>query len=130
MKRSTPVPSSRSIISLALTLASGTTQANETTSYGVFAQSDWNITDALTLTVGARYTYEEKDACNVGVPDGAFAILAPYDVEMSDSWSAFTPKVALNYAISDALSAYATVSTGFKSGGYQGMAPTAAVAFL
>lgn len=109
---------------LPLPLASGADQTNETNSYGVFAQSDWNITPSLTLTLGARYTYEEKDASNVGTPDGAFAVLAPYDVQMSDSWNAFTPKVAINYAVNDALSAYATVSTGFKSGGYQGLAPT------
>lgn len=103
-------------------------QSNETDSYGVFAQAIWTVTERLDLTLGARYTYEEKEASNIGSPDGAFAILEPYDVTMSDSWSAFTPKVAVNYVVSDALSAYATVSTGFKSGGYQGLAPTAVAA--
>jgi len=103
-------------------------QSNETDSYGVFAQATWTMTDRLDLTVGARYTYEEKDASNVGSPDGAFAILQPYDVEMSENWDAFTPKAALNYALSDELTAYATVSTGFKSGGFQGLAPTAVAA--
>jgi iron complex outermembrane receptor protein len=99
-------------------------QTNETDSYGVFAQAIWSITERLDLTLGARYTYEEKSATNVGTPDGAFAILEPYDVSMDDDWDAFTPKIALNYAISDEISVYATVSTGFKSGGYQGLAPT------
>ena len=103
-------------------------QTNETDSYGVFAQAIWNITDRLDLTLGARYTYEEKSATNLGSPDGAFAILEPYNVSMEDDWSAFTPKIAVNYAISDAISAYATVSTGFKSGGYQGLAPTGVAA--
>lgn len=103
-------------------------QTNETNSYGVFTQAIWSVNERLDLTLGARYTYEEKDASNVGTPDGAFSILEAYDVTMSDSWSAFTPKVAVNYAISDMLSAYATVSTGFKSGGYQGLAPTAVAA--
>ena len=99
-------------------------QSNETDSYGVFAQAIWTVTDRLDLTLGARYTYEEKKATNVGTADGGFVILEPYDVNMDDDWDAFTPKIALNYAISDELSAYATVSTGFKSGGYQGLAPT------
>lgn len=103
-------------------------QSNETDSYGVFAQAIWSITGRLDLTLGARYTYEEKSATNVGSPDFAFAVLEPYDVTMDDNWDAFTPKVALNYMISDELSAYATVSTGFKSGGYQGLAPTAVAA--
>jgi iron complex outermembrane receptor protein len=103
-------------------------QHNETDSYGVFGQAVWSITDRLDLTVGARYTYESKDASNVGTPDGAFVILQPYDVKMSDSWDAFTPMVALDYKLNDSLSTYATISTGFKSGGYQGVAPTAIAA--
>ena len=99
-------------------------QGNETDSYGIFAQASWNISERLDLTLGARYTYEEKSASNVGSPDGAFSILEAYDVNMNKSWNAFTPKVALNYAVSDDVSAYATVSTGFKSGGYQGLAST------
>jgi iron complex outermembrane receptor protein len=103
-------------------------QSNQTDSYGVFAQAAWSMTDRLKLTLGGRYTYETKDTSNVGTPDGAFTILQPYDVKMSESWDAFTPMVALNYELSDALSTYATVSTGFKSGGFQGVAPTAVAA--
>jgi iron complex outermembrane receptor protein len=103
-------------------------QTNETNSYGAFAQIMWSINERLDLTLGGRYTYEEKEASNIGSPDGAFAILEPYDVQMSDSWNAFTPKVAINYVVTDDLTAYATVSTGFKSGGYQGLAPTGVAA--
>ena len=99
-------------------------QTNETTSYGIFAQAVWSMNDRADLTIGARYTSEEKDATNFGTPDGAFAILAPYDVAMSESWSAFTPKASLNYRLSDDLMVYGSVSTGFKSGGFQGLAPT------
>lgn len=103
-------------------------QSNETDSYGVFAQAIWSLTDRLDLTLGARYTYEEKSATNVGSPDFAFAVLQPYDIAAKNDWSAFTPKIALNYTISDDLSVYGTVSTGFKSGGYQGLAPTGVAA--
>lgn len=102
----------------------GTQQSNETNSYGIFAQGTWTFNEQWDVTVGARYTYEEKDASNIGTPDGAFSILEAYDVEMDDDWDAFTPKVAVNYHIGENLTTYATVSTGFKSGGYQGMAPT------
>jgi len=103
-------------------------QSNETSSYGVFAQANWKMTDRLNLTLGGRYTYETKDAANVGTPDGLFSIVEPYDVKMSKSWDAFTPMAALNFKLSDALTTYATVSTGFKSGGFQGLAPTAIAA--
>jgi iron complex outermembrane receptor protein len=99
-------------------------QTNETNSYGVFAQAQWSVNDRTDVTLGARYTRETKDATNFGTPDGAFAILAPYDVKMDESWSAFTPKAAINYQLSEDVMAYASVSTGFKSGGFQGLAPT------
>jgi iron complex outermembrane recepter protein len=103
-------------------------QQNETDSYGVFAQATWSMSERLDLTLGARYTYEEKEASNLGSPDGAFAILQPYNVSMDENWDAFTPKVALNYALTDAISTYVTASTGFKSGGFQGLAPTGVAA--
>jgi iron complex outermembrane recepter protein len=105
-----------------------TQQANETNSYGIFAQGTWTFNENWDLTLGARYTYETKDASNIGTPDGAFSILEAYDVEMDESWSAFTPKAALNYRLDEDTTLYSTVSTGFKSGGYQGMAPTEAAA--
>ena len=104
-----------------------TTQANQTDSFGLFAQGIWSVNDRTDVTFGARYTYEEKDATNVGAPNG-LNVVAPYDVAMSENWSALTPKLAVNYAISDDISSYASVTTGFKSGGYQGMAPNGVAA--
>lgn len=103
---------------------SSTEQNNETNSYGIFTQATWNFHERWELTAGARYTYETKDASNIGTADGAFSILESYSVEMDESWKAFTPKLALNYFISEDITGYATISTGFKSGGFQGMAPT------
>lgn len=103
-------------------------QTNETNSYGIFGQATWTFNERWDLTVGARYTYEDKEVTNVGSPDGAFSILEAYDIEEDESWDAFTPKVAVNYHIGENFTTYATVSTGFKSGGFQGMAPTEAAA--
>ncbi len=35
---------------------------SESDTYAVFAQATWNVTDAVRLTLGGRYTVEEKDA--------------------------------------------------------------------
>ncbi len=113
---------------LPLPLYASTTQYNETKSYGIFSQATWSINDRTDLTVGARYTSEKKDATNVGVPDYGFVVLQPFDIAVNNTWNAFTPKVAINYSLSDDLMSYASVSTGFKSGGYQGMASTLAAA--
>jgi iron complex outermembrane receptor protein len=51
-----------------------------------------------------------------------------YAVSADKSWDAFTPKVAATYRFSDDAMAYASISRGFKSGGFQGTAGTAASA--
>ena len=96
--------------------------------YGVFASVDYELSDAWTISVGGRYTKEEKDiywrpssteyAQNQRITLAA-ALLPNEDGE---EWSSFDPKVTLTYSFANGGIAYATYSTGFKSGGYN--APT------
>jgi iron complex outermembrane recepter protein len=110
---------------------------------GVFAQADYMLTDDLTLTVGGRWSYEEKDAAIgvIGDPTGfgncrrfTGALLGGSDVisetspaSLSDckpayldkqDWSNFTPKLGLTWMMSDDTMTYASYTRGFRSGGY------------
>ncbi|HPE31687.1 MAG TPA: TonB-dependent receptor [Parvularculaceae bacterium] len=95
-------------------------QSIKTNSYAAFAQATYNISDTLRVTVGGRYTWEKKSGntlCIVpGLQCGGGA--TPYDVAVEESWGAFTPKFTLDADITDDIFAYATVSRGFKSGGF------------
>lgn len=54
----------------------------ETENQAAFGQLDWDITDSLTLTLGGRYTKDEKDFCQVftGAPgEGQTAAVTDYD---------------------------------------------------
>ena len=51
-------------------LVTMTRQVNTTTSYAAYFQGDYDLTDALTLTFGLRYTYDEKDTTTTGVNCG------------------------------------------------------------
>ena len=94
----------------------------KTTSYAGFFEVDWKFTDALKMTVGGRYTKDEKES---GVQDPLFQ--ARLDTEggsFSDpsnkSWSEFTPKVDLTYQFTPDLMGYALYTRGFRAGGYSG----------
>ncbi len=114
---------------LPIVTTASTTQSNETKSYGIFSQATWTVNDRTDVTLGARYTRETKDITNVGVPEGlGFIVNEAFDIAANNSWNAFTPKLAVNYSLSEDVMSYASVSTGFKSGGYQGMATTAVAA--
>jgi len=100
----------------------------ETTSYALFGQVDWAFADRWSLGVGLRWTKEEKDYFRttstfsdlLGVADPAFAF------DDSDSWSDWTPTITLDYAMSDAVKFYGRMAEGFKSGGFNGRANSAA----
>ena len=85
----------------------------------LFAQVDYQINDKLGLTVGGRYTEEEKDFMQApfGVTPGA-------KIYSDDEWSNFGPKVGLDYQINDDAMVYVSLSRGFKSGGFNGRGGT------
>ena len=85
----------------------------ETNSYAAFGQIGVHFTPELTLSVGGRYTQDDK-LLN--------ATLAGTAVNRKDSWGTFLPKLALEYQMTPRVLAYASFSEGFKAGGYNGLA--------
>jgi len=93
-------------------------QDNETDSAAVFGQADWSLNDAWTLTLGARYSRDEKAIRNEA-NDGDFVVIAQsFQNTREEEWSAFTPKVSLSYKPVSRINTYLTVAQGFKSGGF------------
>jgi iron complex outermembrane receptor protein len=91
-------------------------------SYAAFGSVDYAVTDRLKVTLGARYTYETKEI-DYDQQDFeqelGFAILGgTVAYQGEDSWDSFTPALTLRYEADEAAMVYATVSNGFKSGGY------------
>lgn len=107
---------------------------------GLFAQADINLTDSIVLTVGGRYTREDKDAAIgiIGDPNAvggcATRTLADNTLEEldasvnlndcqqtfndSESWANFTPKLGVSWDVNEDTIAYASYTRGFRSGGY------------
>ncbi len=96
--------------------------ANKTDAYGVFVEGKYSFGD-VSLTAGVRYSDESKDA----TLDFAFAsalapgplassVLVSYD--QSASFNAFTPRFVIDWRATDETLLYASVTRGFKSGGF------------
>ncbi len=95
----------------------GSDATTDTTSVAGFASGTWRATDQLDFTVGGRYTHEKRSIDYVqtdplGILGGSFAVKA------EDSFSKFTPNASARFKFTPDLMAYATISEGFKSGGY------------
>ncbi|BFM14927.1 TonB-dependent receptor [Maricurvus nonylphenolicus] len=99
--------------------------------WSIFAQATWNITDETRLTLGARYTDEEKEASRRqfhldanGAVDptltglfGAFGVEEHSIADDRDETS-FTPLVTLQHDLTDDAMVYISWTTGYKSGGF------------
>jgi iron complex outermembrane receptor protein len=102
-------------------------QDNTTTSYAVYSQVDWRLTDQWTLTYGIRWSRDEKeitqdakDLLGSGFPTGVPLILPefPAEVNAEDDWSEVTHKASVNYRFGEDAMVYLTYSEGFKSGAF------------
>jgi len=83
----------------------------DTDSYAVFGQASFAVTDALTLTAGARYTWDEKDF------DDRYPTLGRRFV-VHKKWTAFTPRLAADYKLADGVFLFSSWSEGYKAGGF------------
>lgn len=87
-------------------------------SWAVFTQWTYRFSEALGLTVGGRYTHDQKG----GEPD-LFSYANPNAKFIPKRWyvadfSSFTPSASLNYRWSPQAMTYLSYSQGFKGGGW------------
>ncbi len=85
----------------------------ETDSTALFFEADYEFNDTWTLTLGGRYTEDEK----LSEQRGNLST-APDDPK--EKWDEFTPKVGVRYRIDDDAMIYATYARGYRSGGFNG----------
>ncbi len=86
----------------------------------LFAQAFVPFLNAFKFTIGARYETVNKDMdyhrTTTNLDTSTVISTAAYTIE--DDWDSFTPKVALDYRISDNLMTYVSVSQGYLAGGF------------
>jgi len=118
-----------------------------TSSWALFGQGNYKWTDAITGTLGARYTVDQRQFKNFGEVQSKTALVYPlpgnfdpalfstvFDASkpvtrfVADtpwtSFSSFTPKLGANWQLTPDALLYTSWSKGFKSGGYDLRATT------
>ena len=95
------------------------------TTYALYSNFDIVLARTLTLTLGARYALEKKNARVEALKASAgsfcsFAAVscAGFDFAGHHLWGAFTPKVELQWRPTPATEVYGYWTKGFRSGGY------------
>ncbi len=103
----------------------------ESDSWALFFEGDYDFTDKWTLTLGARFTDDEKTTNQRGVVPCGQPVLPPEfvgpcaadfftPITAEEDWSEFTPKVALRYRINEDSMLYGLYSRGYRAGGFNG----------
>ncbi|WP_370977897.1 TonB-dependent receptor [Agaribacterium sp. ZY112] len=114
-------------------------QGNVTESQALYAQAQWQLSDTWNLIVGARWTQDTKNtqsiSINCGVDDalveqsalcavdsGSYLNLMSdvFEVDAKQKWTDISPKLVLQYSSLEQWMAYASITKGYKSGGFPG----------
>jgi len=106
---------------------------NTTESLAFYAQGDISIGENGTLTLGARFTDEEK---NIGFSDNTGGALTTANIiaagiPVTQSEDQVTPRIAYAHRFGDDTMWYVSATNGFKSGGWNARetAPTGVLPF-
>ena len=95
----------------------------DTKAVAAYLQGAWRFGNGFGLTVGGRYSHEEKEfSINSVRANGT----PNFNVQRKESWAKPDWKVLLDYRFTDSIMGYASAATGFKSGGFNGRAASVA----
>ncbi|BFM14060.1 TonB-dependent receptor [Maricurvus nonylphenolicus] len=87
-------------------------------SLGAFGQVSYHINEDVKVTGGLRYSKDEKEASIYRKEFGPAPIAPASSFKKKDDWSSVTWKLGVDWQVAEDSLLYATVSTGFKSGGF------------
>ena len=108
-------------------LTSYTGGTMETEAWSLFADATYDFTDRLSLSLGVRYTEDERTAdvfrgsfLGNGSPafgnENAIPLAVTSDYEANKTFDDISPRINLNYRISEDISVYGGYSRGWKAG--------------
>jgi len=87
-----------------------------TQSYALFGEGTWSITEKFSLTVGARWTLDEKEYVN-NCTGGSCG--GDWTNNLDENFNEFTPRLLAQYQLNDNIMIFGGVSRGFQAGGFQ-----------
>jgi len=93
-------------------------------SVGLFASGTWHVTDALDVTAGLRFAYDEKDIEATEFASSNFVPMPGTDrttIRAGDSWDAIDWRFTADYDLTDSFMLYATVSKAYRAGTFTGI---------
>lgn len=96
----------------------------QTNSAAAYMDGTWEIFSGLSIAGGLRYTQDEKEIHQTRrLATGVLTI----SKDGTESWSALTPRVGIDYKATENILAYASWGRGYKAGQVNSIQPTSLV---
>ncbi|KCZ49275.1 TonB-dependent receptor [Hyphomonas pacifica] len=89
----------------------------ETDSYAIFGQADYEIAPRLFLSAGLRWSADEKSMDYSSTAEQAVTL---FTYQADKTFSDWSGKLGLKYDLTDTTNVFASYSRGYKSGGFFG----------
>lgn len=88
--------------------------------YAAFADAKYDLTEKLTISAGARYSYERKRYSLQPLTVTGAGVITGQGTTVTGraNWSDFTPRFGLEFRPTNDVMLFATATKGFKSGGF------------
>lgn len=115
------------------------TNGQDRKTWAAYVQTEWHITDALSLVTGIRYSWEKKykifgtpitAIADQGIPGNSDFSKFPTGPTslifgpVEDTWDNFAPRAGVNYQVNDDVLLFAFWQRAYKSGGFVNNAAT------
>lgn len=97
-------------------------------SSALFGQIQWEPVEKLSLTLGGRYSWDEKNVVFDTRSTVPGFIISNFVTPISRKWNSFDPSVSLSYKFNDDVMGYVSYTSGFKSGAFQFIAVSPVIA--
>lgn len=100
-----------------------------TKSYAAYANGSFELIENVRLSAGIRFTRETKDyfrSTSTFSSNPAFTSVAPFIFDIDGKWNDTSPMVSLDWQATPDTMLYVRAAKGFKSGGFNGRANSAA----
>ena len=104
-------------------MTSDTVETNSTngdySGWAVYADMTYQLTEKMDISVGARYTYDEKEV-ETDIQGGGFiwSVVTPTAVKSKTDWDDVSPRVTLRYFVDEDTMLFGSVTEGYKAGGF------------
>ncbi|WP_082602095.1 TonB-dependent receptor [Phenylobacterium sp. Root700] len=87
----------------------------------IYGQATVHVTDAVSVTAGLRYSRDHKEGVYVGSTDhiGLPVLSQPFSIPLDRTWTSTDPRLTVDWKPARDVMVFATVSRGYKSGGFQ-----------